>query len=213
MKKIEKYHSQSRHEILQHIPGKVERILDVGCGEGWFLRLVKERDHAETWGIEVDEGASEIALKNCDQLIVGKIEDVIERMPNNYFDCISFNDVLEHLVNPEYVLKLITKKLNSNGIIVASLPNVRYIFNLYDLIIKKDWEYKDYGILDRTHLRFFTQKSATRFFENSGFNLIKCDGINEYKALKFKICLKLTFGLFSDSKYQQFLFILKKNNV
>ena len=82
-------------------------------------------------------------------------------LPDNNFDVVIFNDVLEHFENPWAVLENVKTKLNASGVVVASIPNVAYITNLVELILKKDWRYKpEGGILDKTHLRFFTKKSA-----------------------------------------------------
>ena len=205
MKETTDYYSQTRPEIAAFIPDSIKTILDIGCGQGAFLELVKKQTRAETWGIEVVPEIAENAKDKVDQILIGKIEEVIDSIPNAYFDCITFNDVLEHLLEPTEVLKLIKPKLTNEGIIIASIPNVRFFANLYELIIKKDWEYKDAGILDSTHLRFFTQKSMRRMFENAGYKLIRHEGINEIKSCKFRLFNIFTFRFFDDAKYCQFV--------
>lgn len=86
---------------------------------------------------------------------------------------------------------------------------MRYIHNLYELLVLKDWEYKDWGILDSTHFRFFTRKSMKRMFEDAGYTLLYQKGINETDSKKFKILNFLTFGLLNDTKYLQFVNIAK----
>lgn len=205
------YYAQSRPEIARFIPSNIKAILDIGCGHGAFLILVKEKTGAETWGIEVVQEIAEEAKKNIDHVVAGKIEEVINSIPDQYFDCITFNDVLEHLIEPKEVLKMIRHKLSEEGIIVASIPNVRYFFNLRDLLIYKDWQYADSGILDATHLRFFTQKSMKRMFEEAGFEIIKQVGINRIISWKFRLFHWFTLGIFNDTKYLQFLCIAKKS--
>jgi 2-polyprenyl-3-methyl-5-hydroxy-6-metoxy-1,4-benzoquinol methylase len=204
------YYTNERPEIAALVPKNIKTILDVGCGEGDFLRLIREQTGAECWGIEMVPEICEKAKIRIDKILIGRIEDLIDSLPDSYFDCITFNDVLEHLLEPSMVLKIIEPKLSENGIIIASIPNVRSISNLYELLIKKDWEYKDAGILDSTHFRFFTQKSMKRMFENVGYKLLRQEGINGTTSWKFKILNFFTFGFFSDTKHTQFLCIASK---
>jgi 2-polyprenyl-3-methyl-5-hydroxy-6-metoxy-1,4-benzoquinol methylase len=199
------YYGNNREEVAILLPLEIKSILDIGCGQGAFLKLIKDKTGAETWGVEMMPTLSETAKKNVDNLLIGKIEDLLDLIPNNYFDCITFNDVLEHVLEPTEVLRLIKPKLRIDGVIIASIPNVRYISNLYELLIKKDWEYKDSGILDSTHFRFFTQKSMKRMFENAGYKLLKQDGINATASWKFKFLNFISIGFFSDTKYTQFV--------
>lgn len=207
MKEITNYYSNIRPEVAGFVPKNIKTILDIRCGQGVFLKLVKAQTGAETWGVEVQTEVAEKAKDHIDKILTGKVEDVLGSIPNAYFDCITFNDVLEHLLEPAEVLKMIRPKLSENGIIIASIPNVRFFRNLYELLIKKDWEYKDAGILDSTHFRFFTQKSMKRMFENAGYKLVKQEGINKITSWKFQLFNLLTLGVFNDSKYLQFVCI------
>ena len=159
-------------------------------------------------GIELVSGITEKNL--VDNILNGRVEDLINSIPDNYFDCITFNDILEHLIQPGDVLRMMKAKLTENGIIIASIPNVRFYHNLYELLVKKDWKYEDYGILDTTHLRFFTKTSMKRMFEDSGYNIIKHEGINANSSWKLKLLNFLTFGSQSDMKYEQFVCIASK---
>jgi 2-polyprenyl-3-methyl-5-hydroxy-6-metoxy-1,4-benzoquinol methylase len=211
MKETINYYTLARPEIASVVPKDIKTILDIGTGEGYFLKLVKEQKGCETWGIEVNTAAAEVAKNHADRIISGKIEDVLHSIPDGYFDCITFNDVLEHMVEPSDILKMIKPKLSANGIIIASIPNVRYFFNLYEVMIKKDWEYKDAGILDSTHLRFFTQKSMKSMIEKAGYKLESQTGLNEIISWKFQLFNLLTLGKFTDTRYLQFICIAKKS--
>jgi 2-polyprenyl-3-methyl-5-hydroxy-6-metoxy-1,4-benzoquinol methylase len=203
------YFSSSRAEVAAFVPQNIRTILDVGCGQGNFLQLVKEQINAETWGVELMPEVAEKAKDQADHVISGKIEDAFDLIPDHYFDCITFNDVLEHLQEPAEILKKIKPKLTKNGIIIASIPSVRYFYNLVELIVRKEWEYKDSGILDETHLRFFTQKSMKRMFENAGYYLVNIQGVNEIKYWKFQLLNFATLGLLNDMKYLQFVCVAK----
>lgn len=101
--------------------------------------------------------------------------------------------------------------VSDNGVLVASLPNVRYIEVFRPYLINAEWNYKDYGVLDRTHLRFFTRKSMIDLFASTGFELVSIEGINSYPVgWKFNILNFLLGGRLEDMKYQQFALVLKK---
>ena len=187
MKEEANYYSLARPEVASWVPQKTRKILDVGCGEGFFLKLIKEKTGAETWGIEVEMEVADKAKDKVDNILIGKVEDVLNLIPNDYFDCITFNDVLEHLLEPTDVLIMLKSKLSEKGIIISSVPNVRYFYNLHELIIKKDWDYKNSGILDSTHFRFFTKKSMKRMFEKAGYYIIKQEGIHELTSWKIRL--------------------------
>ena len=106
---------------------------------------------------------------------------------------------------------MMKNKLSPNGRIIASIPNVRYYANLYELLIKRDWKYIDKGILDSTHLRFFTKKSMRRLFEQEGYVLSAQIGINKSKSWKSLLFQIMTLGVFTDTKFIQFICIGKVN--
>jgi 2-polyprenyl-3-methyl-5-hydroxy-6-metoxy-1,4-benzoquinol methylase len=205
MKQTVDYYTLARPEIASLVPKNIKTILDVGTGQGYFLKLIKEQTGAETWGIEVEADVADIAKKHADKVINGKVEEVLHTIPDAYFDCITFNDVLEHTYEPTDILKMIKPKLSADGIIIASIPNVRYFYNLIELIIKGEWEYKDAGILDSTHLRFFTKKSMRLMFERAGYTLHTQIGINKIISKKFQLFNLFTLGTFKDTQYLQFI--------
>jgi 2-polyprenyl-3-methyl-5-hydroxy-6-metoxy-1,4-benzoquinol methylase len=209
MKNVDEYYSQSRPDVLAYVPENIKTILDIGCGEAYFLSSVKKKTNAETWGIEVVPEVAKIAKKNADKVLSGDIDHLIEHLPNQYFDCITFNDVLEHLVEPQNVLESILPKLTETGIVIASIPSVRELSTLFDLMVRKDWRYREYGVLDSTHIRFFTPKSMRRMFEEIGFDIFKLEGLNGNYTWKFYLFNILSLGFFKDTKYSQYICIAK----
>lgn len=211
MKTSTNYYGNTRPEVVAFIPKDIKTILDIGCGEGNFLKSVKDLTGAETWGVELVTGVVDRENNNINNVLIGNIEDVINQIPDSYFDCITFNDVLEHLIDPTKILTDIKPKLKDSGLIIASIPNVRFIDNLFELVVKKDWEYKNEGILDFTHIRFFTQSSMRRMFKNAGYIIFDQKGINKTKSRLVKLLNIITFGYFSDTQFCQFLcFAYKK---
>lgn len=202
--KPDNYYGVLRIEMLGYIPGNVRRILDVGCGEGKFGKVIKDRQGAEVWGVELDPASAAEARRKLDNVITGDVSRVIPGLPDGYFDCVVFNDVLEHLADPYHVLNEIKGKMAGRGIIVCSIPNVRFIYMLRDYLVGKDWKYADFGVLDKTHLRFFTKKSIARLFEDLGYEVLRLDGINGVKTWKFEAFNLATLGFFSDTRYSQF---------
>lgn len=208
------YYRNARPEMLQFLPKNFDKILDIGCGEGLFAHSIREKSNREIelWGIEPMEKQGLEAKKKLDKVLIGKSEDVLNEIPDNYFDVIFFNDVLEHLVDPYNLLKLIKSKLSNDGFIVSSIPNVRYHNTFMDLVLNKNWDYKSFGVLDKTHLRFFTKKSIVKMYENMDFEIIEHKGINRSKSIK-PYLYNIPF-LFSamDMFYPQFATVVCKKN-
>lgn len=195
--------------MLQYIPDSCKTILEVGCGDGAFGTVLKSKFGAEVWGVELSKTSAEVARKVIDRVICGDFATMIDTLPQQYFDCLVFNDVLEHFIDPFSLLKGIKNLLNDGGYIVSSIPNVRYIGNLVELLIHKDWQYKSDGILDITHYRFFTKRSIARMFTNAGYDVITIEGINRTKSIKTKLLGLLTLGSFSDVDFMQIAIVAR----
>jgi 2-polyprenyl-3-methyl-5-hydroxy-6-metoxy-1,4-benzoquinol methylase len=201
---INDYYKNCRYEMAAYIPPTTKRVLDVGCGAGSFGKVLKESGVQEVWGIEYSKDAASIASKKLDKVIQGDIIDALSELPDGYFDVIVFNDVLEHLVDPYTVLSSLKKVLNKQGMVVASIPNVRHISVLKDLLWRKEWEYRDSGVLDRTHLRFFTRKSIVRMFTDAGYVCQKIEGINREYTPAFFLLNLLLLGNALDARFTQY---------
>lgn len=203
------YYSFDRKEIFAYIPSNITKTLDVGCGVGYFsAKLKEERTGIETWGIEMQPDAAQVAKTKLDRILVGSFDDVFDDLPTSYFDCVFFNDVLEHLPYPEMCLTQIKTCMHPNGKVVASIPNMRYIDVLKELLFEKDWRYKDSGILDKTHLRFFTKKSIIRMFGDCGYKVEGITGINGVGTYCLTSILnRLLLNSLDDIKYKQFLVV------
>jgi len=215
-KDFEEYFQVQRHEMLDYIPQDASVILDVGCASGSFGQLLKEERAAEIWGIEPNVSAAKVAAQKLDKVIHDIFSSNLD-LPKRYFDCIVFNDVLEHLIDPFSALNACKELLNERGTVVASIPNVRYFDNIWNLLILKKWEYTDFGILDKTHLRFFTYRSIELTFNKSGYSIERLEGINPlelfhpYHLRKFKVLNWLFPSRVGDTRYLQFAVVARPN--
>jgi 2-polyprenyl-3-methyl-5-hydroxy-6-metoxy-1,4-benzoquinol methylase len=172
------YPDLSRNEVLPFIPSQAESILDVGCGQGGFGSTLRRADAGRViWGVEPDERAASQAAPHYDRLLVGGFPDALVGHGVS-FDCVVFNDVLEHMVDPWSALRHTAQLLSKSGVIVASIPNVRFVRTVLDLVFGGNWTYTDIGVLDRTHLRFFTRRTIIKLFSDEGYHVELVQGIN-----------------------------------
>jgi len=185
--------------------------LDVGCWTGNLGRLLKEKKRCVVDGIEVNRQVSEQALRKGyrNVFIVNLNNDSFELdNTDGRYDVIIFADVLEHLVNPVGVLTNLMRYLKPDGIVIVSLPNVAFILNRLLLLMGK-WDYKDFGTLDKTHLKFYTVKSGAHMVESAGLELVKVLPYNQFGILtRLNYLNKLLPTLFS----YQFLVVAKNEN-
>jgi 2-polyprenyl-3-methyl-5-hydroxy-6-metoxy-1,4-benzoquinol methylase len=194
-----------RPEMLRFIPEGISSVLDIGCSSGGFAgKLKNENPSLTVWGIEPNPKAAEEARRKLDNVICGVISADVPELIGIKFDCIVFNDVLEHLVNPEAALRACQNYLVDGGFVVASIPNILFFYQIAHILIKQDWKYQESGILDYTHLRFFTKKSIIRMFTTCGFQIDTIEGINGANGPMYWLFKLATLGLLKDWKYTQF---------
>jgi 2-polyprenyl-3-methyl-5-hydroxy-6-metoxy-1,4-benzoquinol methylase len=175
------YFGNSRREILPLLPEKVGSIFEFGCGSGDTLSFLKSNGTCE-WagGVELFPDAARRAReKGLDLVIEGDLESVDIPIGRNSLDVILCLDVLEHLSDPWRTVELLTNFLKPGGSVIISIPNVRHHSVVVPLLTRGAWEYADQGLLDRTHLRFFTKKTAVELAQSSGLTVlqIKSTGI------------------------------------
>ncbi len=195
-----------RKEIVDLVPDKAVKILDVGCGYGDVGSALKRSSDREVIGIEIDPERVKAAEGKIDKVVVANIEKDELPLEEEYFDCLIFADVLEHMVEPLKVINRFKRFLKKGGIIVASLPNIRHISIIWDLVFNGKWQYKDYGLMDRGHLRFFTKKSVSNMFSAAGLDIDCMDRIFSIRGSRY--INAFTFGLFKDFLTAQYVFKL-----
>ena len=210
------YFSKLRDDIFYLIPDSTPlRILDIGCGEGILGRRLTESGHNVS-GIEFDESAAMVAKENLDHVYSADIENFDLELTSPPFDLIILSDILEHLIDPWILLKKLRKALKHRGEIIASIPNIQYFPILLNLI-RGRFEYRSEGILDRSHLRFFTPKEATTMFRNEGYEIVQSPTIYPYRAKCVKwiaiLLNAISLGIFRDFLIGNIYIIARKTHV
>lgn len=221
MKKIDKYNTFSPNilEYLQRYAKKSDHILDVGCWTGALgleLQKQKYKNNYTLDGIELNTEAIKKAKKSGYRTVfninLNHLDNYyINQLPT--YDIIIFGDVLEHTQNPEKVLIQLKTLLKPTGMIAISLPNIGFIyFRLTHLFGK--WDYTETGIMDKTHLKFFTVKSATKLINNSNLKVIEKDGYAgiENKTLIVRSIFKRLAKIYPPLFAIQMTFLVKPNS-
>ena len=149
--------------------GEAKKVVDFGCATGYLANLLQKKDCLVT-GIEINPDAAKIAEKYCEKVIVADLDfvSIAEILPDEKFDVAIFGDILEHLRNPWQVLAQTKSILKEYGFVIASIPNISHGAIRLALLEGK-FEYKKLGILDDTHLRFFTRATLRELFESAGY--------------------------------------------
>lgn len=192
----------AHQKIIKYV-GSNKKVLDVGCGAGYLGEIFK-KNGCYVVGIESDYDRARVAEKVLDKLIIDDIENIEDLdYPDNYFDVIVLADILEHLKSPDTVLIRLRKYLNKDGYIVISLPNIARI-DIRLKLLCGNFNYEDTGILDKTHLRFFTKKTASGLLERCGYSIT---GIDYSGFLSGIIIFKPLLNMLAF----QFIFLAKPN--
>lgn len=159
--------------VLKLVPLASIRILEVGCAKGKLGAAIKKRNSNVYYiGIELFQEAADIAKKELDRVFVSDVEHFDwTKLAGEHFDCIIFADVLEHLVDPASVFQKATAFLSSGGNVVCCIPNVGH-WSVISNLIRGEWNYTETGLMDRTHLRFFTMSNFKIFLRDCGFEAI-----------------------------------------
>ncbi len=209
-----RYYQSTRRDMLPYLPHIYSRVLEIGCAEGYFAENLRP---CEYWGVELEDAVATKAREKLTRVLTGSFEECYNQLPDHYFDLVVVNDVIEHMDDPDRFLKAIKTKLVPNGSIVGSVPNVRYVNVLFELLVLKDWRYRDAGVLDRTHQRFFTEKSLRRSLRDNGFQVEVIEGLSErlYRPRSVRVILKdililpmivASFGFYSDIRFLRYAF-------
>jgi 2-polyprenyl-3-methyl-5-hydroxy-6-metoxy-1,4-benzoquinol methylase len=200
------YFEANRVEMLQFIVNRPNKCIEFGCSSGEFSALLKSKYQCETWGIDMDEMSIKKAKHKMDKVFLGDALEMMEHLPENFFDLIVCNDFIEHIPAPDQFFQKVRKHLAPGAILICSLPNVRHWKHFNRYLFLKDWKYKKSGILDYTHLRFFTKKSMRRSIRSWGFEIEKMKGLRPTKSPFFYLFNLLTLNFIGDMRFLQYGF-------
>ena len=170
------YFDTLRDEIEALVPESPSLVMDIGCGKGVTSHWLKQiRPNITTVGVEIDKSVAAVAASVVDTVLVADLEKGLEALDSykGRVDLLLLLDVLEHLHDPWARLKEFKTFLAPAGVVIASIPNVRNFKVLLPLLMKGEWRYQDAGILDRTHLRFFTRRTVLELFAGAGYEIQK----------------------------------------
>ncbi len=204
------YYNSEKIKMHSLIPDGPNIVLDLGCATGKLGRKLRELNKASVLvGAELFKPAADEAAKYYDIVYQGDIE-MLNLTYNDYFDVVICGDILEHLRDPWRIVDNIYTWLKNGGILVTSIPNIRYWRILRDVILHGKWEYTDAGILDNTHLRFFTRRSFIKLLRNAKFQVL--DQQMVIHGPKQNLFNKISFSLFEEFMGSQFMVLAKKAN-
>ena len=148
--------------------GRGRRALDVGAADGFLAELLTRQGWQVT-ALERDPAQAAKARGRCHEVIVADLDQAAPRL-QGLFDAIVYGDVLEHLNDPLPVLMALDLALAAGGRVIVSVPNVAHLWVRFSLALGR-WDYADRGILDRTHLRFFTERSFVALLRDAGLSV------------------------------------------
>jgi 2-polyprenyl-3-methyl-5-hydroxy-6-metoxy-1,4-benzoquinol methylase len=190
------YFAGAQANYVAELPQNPEaRILEIGCGDGATGALALSQGKCGAYhGVELFHKAAELAKSRITEVLVGDIEHQDLPWPTMYFDALILSEVLEHLADPWATLLRIRPLLKANALVFASSPNVSH-HRVIRMLLRGSWDLTEFGVMDRTHLRWFTPKSYRDLFESCGYVV---DSAREKEPLgrKAKAISFLTLGRF-----------------
>ena len=164
-----------RERLFEQVPAKAGWVLEVGCGAGVLGARLKHSGKAtHVTGIELNTDAAALARSRLDAVQVGDVESMPLDAWTGQFDTLVVTDVLEQLRDPWATLFRLRDCLKDGGAVVASIPNIAH-YKIIKKLLFAEWRYEPGGILDHTHLRFFTRGSIEDLFRNSGFEILRTE--------------------------------------
>lgn len=163
------YGNVGNPDVLRLIPEHVVTILDAGCGAGDNAKILKALGKYVV-GLTISPSEAAIAQQFCDKVIVDDIES-LSKLGDEKFDCIIMSHICEHLKDPQQALLGISKYLNKEGRIIIAVPNMAY-YKLRFRLLNGNWEMKETGPFDKTHLHFYSYNSVDVLYKNSDFKLV-----------------------------------------
>jgi 2-polyprenyl-3-methyl-5-hydroxy-6-metoxy-1,4-benzoquinol methylase len=170
----ENYYDHDQSDLLKLVRVPVDSVLEIGCATGNMLRHYVDAGATRVTGVEFVSTVGEIARQRCPEalIFINDVDQVpLEELGSDY-DLLIASFVLEHVTDPWHTLGRLASIMRQGGQLVGSLPNVRHCSVTVPLLLKGKWEYKDKGIMDRTHYRFFSKSTIEELLTATGFTEI-----------------------------------------
>jgi SAM-dependent methyltransferase len=168
-------HEVVNADLLALMPAHARRVVEVGCSLGAFAGAYKATaSECHYTGIEIDGDYAEASKRFCDRVVHASIEALDDAAFASLFpsDCWVFGDTLEHLQDPWRVLRRIRSRITPGGCVVACIPNAQH-WSVQARLNSGQFRYEDSGLLDRTHLRWFTRLTIGEMFDAAGFTIVE----------------------------------------
>lgn len=209
----DEYFAKARTEILPWLPVSVARLLDLGCGAGATVAAVKAaRDVRWAGGIELMPEQAKAAERVCERVWSGDINQlpIEDEIAAGSLDLVLCLDVLEHLTDPWSVVARLSALIAPGGRLIVSVPNVRNYRFIWRLLTRGDFRYRDFGLLDRTHLRFFTRATAVELATGGGLELVSAHSVQTWRAPDWRWALNsVTRGRADELLAKQWLVVVE----
>lgn len=165
------------HTKVLSLVGKGKRVLEVGCATGYMTKQMITGQQCRVTALEIDPESAELARQAGATVLTGDVQDegVLEQL-DGPFEVVVMADVVEHLREPEIVLSRLRLLLEPNGSLILSVPNIAH-WTVRVSLLRGQFEYSEKGILDNSHLRFFTRKSIVRLLQESGYRVVRFESM------------------------------------
>src|SRR5438045_4240009 len=160
----------STHNLVLGLVEPGSRVLEFGCASGYMSEALGDRLGASVVGVELDAEAAQLAAVHTERVLVGDAEelDLEAELGGERFDAVLFADVLEHLRDPASLLRRVRQFVGEGGVVIASIPNIAHA-SVRLALLGGSFQYREEGLLDAGHLRFFTREGIQDLFESSGY--------------------------------------------
>jgi SAM-dependent methyltransferase len=174
---------ETSHAAVLQLVGSGKRVLELGCSTGYMSRVLAQSG-CEVVGVEIDAGAATEASAWCERVIIADLDltDLSAELGDDGFDVVLAADVLEHLKDPERTLRALLPHLRPGGCVVASLPNVTHA-SVRLALLQGEFPYAEHGLLDRTHLRFFSRSGVFELMERSGYAVTGLEAVTKTQEM------------------------------
>lgn len=169
--------------VLNRVPVKARRVLDLGCGTGEFGRVLKEKNACEVVGVTHSGAEAEAAFEHLDRVLVQDLNH-FEPAGLGKFECVVCSHVLEHLYRPEEFLPSLKNSLAPDGLLIVALPNVLQWRQRFEFL-RGNFRYTDGGLMDRTHYRFYDWSTAHALLSGSGYEVLESEACGGFPMSRY----------------------------